>query len=144
MVGIPSDLRRGGKMTRYKHYWIQIRLITDMIRGYYVNVGVMIYEVGTGNIVSDIAPWAPEEAFTMDTQVKKAVSEANQAFWKAIAEFEDTGLPPLTTPNDGFGTLVREVSNRAGSRIQFGGFRGFDLSGSLEDQLRAIYVAQVE
>lgn len=131
-------------MTQYKHYWLQIRLITDMVRGYYVNVGVMIYETGTGNLVSSLAPWAPTEAFSTDEQVKKAVFEANKTFWESVEKFQETGFASTNTPEDGLMALMKEVRNRADSRIQFSAFRGFHLSEPLEDQLRAIYVAQVQ
>jgi hypothetical protein len=110
-------------------YWFQIRLMTNPARGYFVNVGVGIYDVASGAIVMRLADDAPEQAHWLAARLMRAVQQAH--------------LPEQahsTTPTD---ALLREMGAHPGGTVQPGPLLGMTTREPIEKLLEDTYQEQV-
>lgn len=124
-------------MSKTMRYWFQIRLMTDPVRGYFVNVGVAIFDVATHELRAELAPWAPEQASGTVWRLRDAITNAVAA-WASFAA-GDREDPPQMDP---LGALI-DAMGHSGERIKCGPLLGMTTRRSVVDLLADTYRMQV-
>lgn len=118
-------------------YWFQIRLMTDPVRGYFVNVGVAIFDVATSELHAELATWAPEQAQGTARRLRDAVTNASAALASfAAGEHED---PPQMDP---LGALM-DAMGHCGERVKCGPMLGMTTREPVEKLLATTYQLMV-
>ncbi len=118
-------------------YWFQIRLMTDPVRGYFVNVGVGIFDVATSELQAQLAPWAPLSAHSTVRRMHEAVMAARDALTSfAEGERED---PPQMDP---LGALM-DAMGHCGERVKCGPMLGMTTREPVEKLLATTYQLMV-
>ena len=124
-------------MSKAMRYWFQIRLMTDPVRGYFVNVGVAVFDVATHELRAELAPWAPEQASGTVRRLRDAATNASAALASfAAGEFED---PPQMDP---LGALMNAMGH-CGERIRCGPLLGMTTREPVEKLLATTYQLMV-
>ena len=119
-------------------YWFQIRLMTNQARGYFVNVGVGIYDDASGRVIMRLAPDAPPEAHSFVTRVTRTVGIA------LLDELEYMGGRRDGAYESALDALQRILGAHPGSSIQPGPLLGMTTREPIEKLLEDTYREQVE
>lgn len=120
-----------------KRYWFQIRKVTNLHRGYFVNVGVGIYDDATGTVMTKLADDAPEQAHAL---VKRLTNAVQQAAHNELA-YVSSGTPrPKVSPLD---ALMRAMGDHPSASVQPGPLLGMTTRAPIAKLLADTYQDQV-
>ena len=118
-------------------YWFQIRLMTDPVRGYFVNVGVAIFDVATSELHAELATWAPEQAQGTVWRLRDAITNVVAA-WASFAA-GDREDPPQMDP---LGALMNAMGH-CGERLVCGPLLGMTTREPIGKLLATTYQLMV-
>lgn len=123
-------------------YWFQIRLMTDPVRGYFVNVGVAIFDVATSELHAQLAPWAPLSAHSTVRRIHEAVMATRDGLAAAIEDPASGGEDCVAAALSPYHALVDAIGH-CGERIKCGPLLGMTTREPVEKLLATTYQLMV-